>query len=526
MHGFYYFQAMYFFKALIILACLTPITTRSQVIDESIELESIQSKSPEDLLAALLLQKKGLDSIYFEQVKTEIELFIEPYLQKRFQKKSNDKKIRIIFEDTHEKYFKKYELLASFDQIFDDGRYNCVSASALYAYIFDRVNIDYKIISEPNHVYLIADTTASQIIVESTDPINGSRISDYTQKDKESLIDGFLEGKLLSEDDLEKYGYNYLFDSIARAYTEQVPFHALVSFQYSNRGTEYISEKPDDYHTFKKAYDKYLTAYNIYESDNVKNALCVSALYLSFPKDDKIVRTDYLGDYLKFGDTTFRKQVDSEIINDVCNRLSDQLLEENKFKGSYAQFSKIMELDFDSTEKADLLNCYYSEMMRYAFFTENEGLGFSAASKLSELNPNNVKIKSYLNIQGYGAMRFNDDTKWFIRNEIEHGRLDSNLLNYGKLSDKAVKIARLFKDDNPRALEGFEEIKNEIDVENKYVYAYCDIIAPLYFEAWGYYLRKQENKKAISIIKEGVDLCPESRYLEDYYEETDAVYGD
>jgi hypothetical protein len=67
------------------------------------------------------------------------------------------------------KYLKYYKLDSFFPDIFSTKTYNCVNGTALFAIIFDEINIPYHILEVPNHVYLIAYPSTLKIGVESTD---------------------------------------------------------------------------------------------------------------------------------------------------------------------------------------------------------------------------------------------------------------------------------------------------------------------------------------------------------------------
>jgi hypothetical protein len=105
--------------------------------------------------------------------KKQLANFFQVLEKKKVRKKKLKKAAKIIFETTHEYFFKKYEEYAEFHQIFKDGTFNCVTASAIYALTLEHFDIPYEIRELPTHVYIVAAPKTEHIILESTDPIDG-----------------------------------------------------------------------------------------------------------------------------------------------------------------------------------------------------------------------------------------------------------------------------------------------------------------------------------------------------------------
>ena len=142
----------------------------------------------------------GPDSLQSSENLAEIRASVESIFSKipaqKIQNKPAKKQVAAIFKEVHEALLDKYVESASFSDIFEKGEYNCVSATALYAYIFDHYGIAYQIKESPNHVYIIADPGVSDIVVESTDPQGShTRISDDM---KEKYVKQLREQKLIS----------------------------------------------------------------------------------------------------------------------------------------------------------------------------------------------------------------------------------------------------------------------------------------------------------------------------------------
>ncbi len=108
------------------------------------------------------------------QVSTgELLDFVGKLEKKRSSFSRTEDFIEFIFRKTHQRYLKNYESYVSFGQMLNSNRYNCLTATALYALLLDHFDIDYKVIETNYHIFLLANNGGSEILIEATDPVNG-----------------------------------------------------------------------------------------------------------------------------------------------------------------------------------------------------------------------------------------------------------------------------------------------------------------------------------------------------------------
>lgn len=81
--------------------------------------------------------------------------------------------VRFLFVKTHQRFLKQYTEYVPFDQLFDDGTYNCLSATILYSLLLTHFNIDHDVIETNYHIFILATTRQGQVLIETTDPLNG-----------------------------------------------------------------------------------------------------------------------------------------------------------------------------------------------------------------------------------------------------------------------------------------------------------------------------------------------------------------
>lgn len=91
----------------------------------------------------------------------------------QIQRKKPLKAAKLLHETIHEEVFRKYDIDAQFLDLFKDGRYNCVTATALYAVLLEELKLPYELRELPNHVYLVYAPETAAITVETTDGATG-----------------------------------------------------------------------------------------------------------------------------------------------------------------------------------------------------------------------------------------------------------------------------------------------------------------------------------------------------------------
>ena len=81
--------------------------------------------------------------------------------------------VRTIFQKSHQRLFKKYEQHSSFNKMLTEGKYDCVSGSAVLGMLLDRFGFSYDIIETDYHVFIQVMVEGKPVILESTLPVGG-----------------------------------------------------------------------------------------------------------------------------------------------------------------------------------------------------------------------------------------------------------------------------------------------------------------------------------------------------------------
>jgi hypothetical protein len=120
--------------------------------------------------------------------KGNLDLFLDNLKIKRTRIKSDELFLRLAFKNAHREYLKSYSAYTSFPELFQQGKYDCLTATSLFSLVLNHFGFDYEIIATNYHIFLLVETGNGKILIESTDRLNGfvsdqeliaQRVSEY-----------------------------------------------------------------------------------------------------------------------------------------------------------------------------------------------------------------------------------------------------------------------------------------------------------------------------------------------------------
>lgn len=80
---------------------------------------------------------------------------------------------RQLFVQTHSRFLKYFRDDANFSQIFSNGNYNCLTATALLAVALKHFRYTFKIFETNHHIFILVDTDRGTVLLETTDAFDG-----------------------------------------------------------------------------------------------------------------------------------------------------------------------------------------------------------------------------------------------------------------------------------------------------------------------------------------------------------------
>jgi hypothetical protein len=146
---------------------------------------------------------------YTSSSKEKVHRFADE-LKARISQYPVSKKLKTVYKAVHDEFFTKYSLESNFNDIFLNGNYNCLTASALYAVILDRLGIKYTIKQTPVHVYIIADPSNTGYLIETTLP--GEKIVQFDDRFKNNYIEYLHNNKIIADSEFRNSSVDVLFE--------------------------------------------------------------------------------------------------------------------------------------------------------------------------------------------------------------------------------------------------------------------------------------------------------------------------
>jgi hypothetical protein len=119
-------------------------------------------------VGALLETTNG--TISDEAALSKIESLLIPLQQ---QPRNDRDRLHKLFKKINAMFLRKYEAYSNFDELFTTGNYDCLTATALYSLVLDRLSYSYDIIETNYHIFLLVQTSKGDVMIETTDRFGG-----------------------------------------------------------------------------------------------------------------------------------------------------------------------------------------------------------------------------------------------------------------------------------------------------------------------------------------------------------------
>lgn len=175
---------------------------------------------------------------YSTQSIKSFESFLTKLDKKHASLKSERAFIGQIFTKTHQRFLKSYKAYASLDETFDNGSYNCLTGTILFSLLLHHYNIEHQVIETNYHIFILAETSEGQVLLEATDPLKGFVTS---KKDIDARVTLYKQNQIQGEQ-LDKSYYKFrfeLYNSVSIEELRGLTFYnnAVNSFNHRNLET-------------------------------------------------------------------------------------------------------------------------------------------------------------------------------------------------------------------------------------------------------------------------------------------------
>jgi tetratricopeptide (TPR) repeat protein len=450
-------------------------------------------------------------SLNEESISKAFERFnqqIESLNAQKIHSKKNDKKIKSVYDNVHAAFLRKYELENRFEDIFTNGFYNCVSASALYAMIFDALKIPYVIKEKPTHVYLIAYPAQERIIVETTTPAGGALA--INQQFKQSYVKILRDQKIISANEYTAGNVNALFDKFYFGDDKNITLTELIGIQYSNEGIFY-SQKKD----YVEALAQFEKSYLFYPTDRVANMMLSTAHELFRERQAKdSTHAAALGLMARFTNYGITKDMVKGEYSNVVQDLLFNRSQADKLK----TYHRVLISSIGNTELKSELNFFYNYENGRVLFNQaryKEALPFFETCL--DLQPGNQEGTRIL-IASIGESSKHKTNPEIIKMLEEYSTkhailLENNIYNEMLSAAYLIEMRNMFSSGN--AIQG-EKYKSQFET---FQLAHSEagfnhyLLGDAYSAAAVYYFKKGNSAKAKTILNKGLTISPNNYEL-------------
>lgn len=431
------------------------------------------------------------------------------YLNGEISGKSEIKKVKITYDYVHKQFLKVYKLKNSFIDIFESGEYNCVSASALYAIVFNKFSIPYQIRETPEHIYLVAYPNSSKILIETTAPNKG--YYQFNNNFVTSFVTNLYESKTISKEERDSTSASDLFNKYYYT-SESVSLLELSSSQYSNFAIYSIDEND-----IKNAYQEIKKACFLFQNESNKYILksTLASLINKSGYDDP-ENIEILAILCRFNNLKDLEISNTFITNEFLKIIQTQLIKNSDYTSFEKSYLKIIKELKDSILKNEIGFDYHYELARLGYLSsKSQEYEIEHLSKAYSLNPMNANLRSMiLATFGQTIQKLNDSKSImelvdsyskhfsFLKNENSFLSVKSNCI-----LDMAYQSFFLNNSSKGDALiREFEELVKM----NGNVSPAAGFVEKAYSKAASEYYRKGNIPKAKQLLKTGLIYAPNS----------------
>ena len=190
-------------------------------------LASASNGIPSDIFMFHASANSTMDQLRISEKKNELHDFISGITRRYTKEIHTPQLLRNVFYKTHQKYLRNYQSYTTFGDLLENGNYDCLTGTILYAWMLKELGFDFKVIETSHHIYLIIDTDQGPFMFESTDALNGFVAG---SESIESRIAGFESDSQRSDDLISEIN-------------EEVTFLELVGLQYYNSSVQAYNQQ-------------------------------------------------------------------------------------------------------------------------------------------------------------------------------------------------------------------------------------------------------------------------------------------
>jgi len=437
---------------------------------------------------------------------------IETFVQRRSEqgKEYTGKEIKKLYGEIHQVFFTQYVENPFFAQIFVNGNYNCATASALYAILLNKLNIEYSIREKPTHVYIVVAPSSQNIVYETTAP--GAMVMQLNESAKSKYLEYLHDNKLIGKEEWESSDKNALFEKYFYGDNE-INLQQLCGLLYYNLGIEAVQK--EDY---ENAYKNFEKAYFLHPGSRMKYFVSMTLathLYkaVNLSEEEKLTA---MNRYMQVGDSATAK----DMIGDYFEKVSKKYLFQYPDMPRYITlYNNIVNVVKDSAFLRNIHHDHYVDMAHYYSIKEDLDSTKPYLDSLYNMNTSDLLVKEQITNTIYNMVRKRPEGKEAALALKEHFksypflRSNSNLQEY-YVYNNIMEVAKKYEADNEK--EGriyLEDLKAFLDGQPALARRSENYIQAMVPGVCSYYARKKNYKTVKEFLLFFKKLLPENEEI-------------
>lgn len=442
------------------------------------------------------------------EFKEAVNHFVATAPEKEEKSRREEKRIKKIYNQVHEEFFKKYREVAFFPELVKEGVYNCVTATALYVEIFDKLEIPFEVKEAPAHVYLIAYPKTLKIYLETTVPgrYGFFAISDNQRK---RAVDELIELKLFTPEEVRKKGYSQIYQEYFFG-NKILEKEALIGVHFFNSALFHYEKKD-----YKTALDHINKSLELYESEISiplkKELLGKSLAEMNFNNTEEVAHL-----FSVFEGMEFQEDYSSDELKTYLSKII--LHDDNGLDFIEAAASRFSQLSDSSAAKISK-QFFYDHLAEKHILRRNFEEAIRTADTLLSLDANNKIAKDIL------AAAIPSKVQYIPNDKEALAQMDGYIQKYPFLlahkSSLSLKAFLLIK------LAYFSYEKRSEKVAESYLRSFEELVEKyeelllidpqarksLYLAAGRYYYGRNRYKEALARFQKGLSYHPSDAEL-------------
>jgi tetratricopeptide (TPR) repeat protein len=417
------------------------------------------------------------------------------------------KQLKQLFKDVQDAFLVRYSINALFPDLFINGDFNCLTASALFALLLDELKVPYRIHLTPDHVYVSALVQGSPVSIETTDPVRGVFV--FTDRARRQYVEHLLKGKHISRHQIDSLGVDGALATVVRA-DSIISLRQLCGSHYYNSGVT-LRDKGE----LDMALSQLAKALSLHPYPQTREVLHHTLVQrIAECRYDDLADVDLLTTAYAFVGTTGRGEY---IVADHARLLDKHLIQRSDTTMARALEAKFLAVLDDEGTAQQIRFAHAAEMGRYFALRGNFERALAYFLIASSINPQHAQISEWVVSALVERLKRARDKGAFIAELDAMKAANPRLSEVASLS-KCYLITHLWAvedhfniDDRRNAethLRAFETLQDSSGLELP-----VEALAAAYMAGWRSWTRARDKVKARAYIDRGLKYAPFSEDL-------------